>query len=137
MKKRELVSAIMTTNPITVHLNRSVRDVAKIFEEKSIRHVPVVSGKDLIGMISKNDIERISFVAGQQDSSINTQIFDGLNIEQIMTKQVDTVETKDEIRDAAKLLSAGKYNALPVIQDGQLQGIVTSTDIINYLLEQY
>eukprot|EP00095_Tigriopus_kingsejongensis_P009893 snap_masked-scaffold533_size145016-processed-gene-0.2 protein:Tk09893 transcript:snap_masked-scaffold533_size145016-processed-gene-0.2-mRNA-1 annotation:"type i restriction-modification system methyltransferase subunit" len=51
---------------------------------------------------------------GQQASSVNTQIYDTLNVEQVMTKQLDTIETKDEIRDAAKLLSAGKYNALPV-----------------------
>ena len=50
---------------------------------------------------------------------------------------MDTVDTNDEIREAAKLLSSGKYHALPVMDNGQLEGIVTSTDVINFLLEQY
>lgn len=137
MKKRAQVSKIMTSNPITVNFTNNVKEVAEIFAEKNIHHIPVVSGKDLIGMISKNDIERISFVSESQDTKVNTQIYDGLKIEQVMSKQLDTVDTKDEIRDAAKLLSSGKYHALPVMEDGHLKGIVTSTDVINYLLEQY
>lgn len=137
MKKRTQVSKIMTVNPFTVNLTNSVKEVAQVIAEKNIRHVPVVSGNNLIGMISKNDIERISFVSESQDSKVNTQIYDGLKIEQIMTKQLDTVEADDEIRDAAKMLSMGKYNALPVMEEGHLKGIVTSTDVINYLLEQY
>ena len=137
MKKREQVSHIMTSNPITVNTTNSVTEVAQVFAEKNIRHIPVVSGDSLIGMISKSDIERISFVSENQGEKVNTQVYDGLNIEQIMTKQIDTVESKDEIRNAAKLLATGNYHALPVLEDGHLQGIVTSTDVINYLLEQY
>jgi CBS domain-containing protein len=137
MKKRAQVSTIMTSNPITVNLTNDVKDVAKLFEEKNIRHIPVVSGSELLGMISKNDIERISFVSGNQDSKVNTQIYDSLKIEQIMTKQLDTVKAEDEIRDAAQLLATGNYHALPVMGSGSLEGIVTSTDVINYLLEQY
>ena len=137
MKKREHVSTIMTSDPITVNLTNDVKDVAKIFEEKNIRHIPVVSGNELLGMISKNDIERISFVTGNQDSKANTQIYDSLKIEQIMTKQLDTVKADDEIRAAAKLLANGNYHALPVMGSESLEGIVTSTDVINYLLEQY
>jgi len=137
MKKRTPVSKIMTANPITVNTTNNVKEVAQIFAEKNIRHIPVVSGADLVGMISKTDIERISFVSENQDPKANIQIYEGLNIDQIMTKQLDTVESKDEIRDAAKMLASGKYHALPVLNDGNLEGIVTSTDVIDYLLEQY
>lgn len=91
----------------------------------------------LIGMISKNDIERISFVTGAQTTKANTEIYESLLLEQVMTTKLDTVEAKDEIRNAARLLANGDYHALPVLQDGRLEGIVTSTDVINYLLEQY
>lgn len=137
MKKREEVSKIMTSNPITVNLSNNIRDVVKIFADQKIRHVPVVSGADLVGMVSKNDIERISFVTGDQNTKANTEIYDSLSLEQVMTTKLDTVEAKDEIRNAARLLANGDYHALPVMQDGRLEGIVTSTDVINYLLEQY
>lgn len=62
MKKREQISKMMTPNPITVNLKNKISEVANIFTEKNIRHIPVVSGTQLIGMLSKIDIERISFV---------------------------------------------------------------------------
>lgn len=137
MKKREEVSKIMTGNPITVNLSNNIKDVVKIFADQKIRHLPVVSGTDLIGMVSKNDIERISFVTGDQDAKANTQIYDSLTLQQVMTTKLITIEAKDEIRNAAKLLANGNYHALPVMQNGRLEGIVTTTDVINYLLEQY
>lgn len=54
-----------------------------------------------------------------------------------MTKQVETVQVEDQIKEAAELLARGCYHALPVMEGAELKGIVTSTDIINYLLEQY
>ncbi|MDF1698423.1 MAG: CBS domain-containing protein [Saprospiraceae bacterium] len=137
MKKREQVSKIMTANPITVNTTNKVSDVAKIFTEKNIHHIPVVSGNDLIGMISKSDIDKISFVTNLQDVKANTAIYDILEIEQVMTSQLDTVQSDAEIRDAASLLAQGNYHAIPVLQGEELQGIITSTDVIKYLLEQY
>jgi len=137
MKKREHVSKIMTSNPITVNTTNKVSEVAKIFTEKNIHHIPVVSGEQLIGMISKTDIDKVSFVTNMQDKKANTAIYDNLEIEQVMTNQLDTVQQDDQIRDAASLLAGGRYHAIPVLDGKKLQGIVTSTDVINYLLEQY
>ncbi len=137
MKKRTPVSKIMTSNPISVNATNDISDVVQIFKERNIHHIPVVSGDQLIGMISKTDIERISFVTGTDEASANTAVYSMLSIDQVMTKQVETVNADDQIRDAAELLARGKYHALPVLEDGSLAGIVTSTDVINYLLEQY
>ena len=137
MKKRELVSKIMTSNPITVNTTNKVSEVAKIFAEENIHHIPVVSGEDLIGMISKSDIDKISFVTDLQDAKVNKAIYDNLQIEQVMSNQLDTVQSDDQIRDAAALLAGGRYHAIPVLEGKKLEGIITSTDVINYLVEQY
>lgn len=127
----------MTPNPITVNTTNKVSDVAKIFSEKNIHHIPVVSGSELIGMISKTDIDKVSFVTNLQDEKVNTAIYDSLKIEQIMTNQLDSVQQDDEVREAASLLAKGNYHAVPVLEGEKLTGIVTSTDVIRYLLEQY
>ena len=127
----------MTTQPITVNETNNISDVAQIFKERNIHHIPVVSGSALIGMISKTDIERISFVTGTQDEKANTSIYKNLTIDQVMTKHVESVQINDTIKEAAELLARGSYHALPVLENENLQGIVTSTDVINYLLEQY
>ena len=137
MKKRTPVSTIMTKDPIKVNITNDISDVVQIFKERNIHHIPVVSGESLIGMISKTDIERISFVTGMDEGSANTAVYNMVSIEQVMTKQVETVQAEDQIRDAAELFARGKYHALPVLEGDKLAGIVTTTDVINYLLEQY
>ena len=93
-------------------------------------------GEKLVGMVSKTDMDRISFVIDSEEK-VNTQVYNNLSIEQIMTEQLDVVQSSDEIRSAAQMLSTGNYHALPVMNGEKLEGIVTSTDVIDYLLEQY
>ena len=137
MKKRTPVSKIMTPDPISVNTTNSVQDVARIFAEKNIHHIPVVSGAKLVGIVSKSDMDRISYVSDLQTDKANTTIYDSLDLQQVMTKQVETVQLEDQIKDAAQLLAKGSYHALPVLEGEEIRGIVTSTDVINYLLEQY
>ena len=137
MKKRTPVSKIMTSDPISINLTNNIRDAVDIFKDYNIHHLPVVSGEKLIGMISKTDIERISYVNNAQGDRAETAVYDMLDIEQVMTKQLETVRSDDQIRDAAQLLAKGKYHALPVVNEGKLSGIVTTTDVLNFMLEQF
>ena len=137
MKKRTPVSKIMTANPVSVNMTNSVRDVVDIFNNNNIHHLPVVSGDELKGLISKSDIDRISFVTNSQDEEANTVVYDTLTLDQVMTTDLKTVNEDDQIREAAEMLANGNYHALPVLANNKLSGIVTSTDIIKYLLEQF
>ena len=127
----------MTKDPISVNITNNISDVVQIFKERNIHHIPVVSGSNLIGMISKTDIERISYVSDPNQEKANTAVYDMLSIDKVMTKQLETVQEDDLIKEAAELFARGKYHALPVLQGEELSGIVTTTDVINYLLEQY
>ena len=137
MKKRTPVSKIMTSNPISVNLSHNLKDVTQIFRERNIHHIPVVSGKEVIGLISKTDIERISVVNKMETGDLRTTVYDHLTIDQVMTKDVETVNESDLVKDAAEILARGQFHALPVLRNEELTGIVTSTDMINHLLEVY
>jgi len=137
MKKRTPISKIMTANPQTVNATNSLRDVNTLFQQGGYHHLPVVSGEKLIGIISKTDIERISFVSQYQDSNVNTTMYDVLSIDQVMTKDVESVQQSQTIREAASLLSEGNIHALPVLDHEKVVGIVTTTDVVKYLLEQF
>lgn len=54
-----------------------------------------------------------------------------------MTKEVITVQKDDTILDAAVILSKNEFHALPVTDNGKLVGIVTTTDLIKFLIDQY
>jgi CBS domain-containing protein len=134
MKKRIPISEVMSTDIVTVHEKQSLHEVAKLIEKNSIGHVTVVSGKTIIGMLSKTDLDKISFVNTVDGEQLTTLMYDVLTIAQVMTKNVLTIEHKVTIYDAALLLSENEFHALPVMDEEELVGIVTTTDLIKFLL---
>jgi predicted transcriptional regulator len=60
-----------------------------------------------------------------------------LTIEQVMRSSIRTINADATIKEAAEIFASEEFHALPVIEGDKLVGIVTTTDIINYLLEQY
>ncbi|MCB0660795.1 MAG: CBS domain-containing protein [Saprospiraceae bacterium] len=137
LKKKEFVQSIMTKDPITVSTQNKLKDVYNIMKEHSIRHVPVVSGDELIGIISQSDIERVTYVEEGLDEHIRSAFIDMLRIDQVMTRNVNVLQVDDSIKEAAEILSMGSYHALPVLDEKKLVGILTTTDLINYLLKHY
>ncbi|EAY25816.1 CBS domain-containing protein [Microscilla marina] len=139
MKKRELVTKIMTDNPVTITLQDSLIDAQKMMEDKKIRHLPVVDNQEIIGMLSYTDLMRVNFVDsyGKGNEQVTTTLYSVLTIEQVMIDQLVTVNTETTIREAAEILSKKEFHALPVIDNNGLVGIITTTDLIKYLLEQY
>ena len=61
MKQREPISHIMTKDLFKVNLTDTLLKVKDLFDQKRVRHLPVVSNKKLVGIISLTDILRISF----------------------------------------------------------------------------
>jgi len=137
MKKRTPVSKIMTTDIISVNKTQSLKEVSEIIETKHIRHVPVTSGDEIIGMLSKTDLNKISFINTIDGDELTSSIYDYLTIEQVMTKNIATVQVNDIIYDVANLLSRSDFHAVPVLEEEKLVGIVTSTDLIKYLVDQF
>ena len=137
MKKRTPVSQIMSTDIISVNLTQNLREVASVIKDRHVRHVPVVSGEKIIGMLSKTDMQKISFVNTVDGDNITTAMYDALTIDQVMTKDVVTVDKHDTILDVATILSKNEFHALPITEAGKLVGIVTTTDLVKYQNDQY
>jgi CBS domain-containing protein len=62
MKKRESVRHIMALNPIVLYLTDGFSQAEKLFKKQRVRHLPVVSGAKIVGILSMTDLARISFV---------------------------------------------------------------------------
>ena len=138
MKRRELVSKIMSTELITVNHTNNLVEAEKLFKENSIRHIPVVSGDDIIGMLSLTDLLRVTFVDSySSDDNVDTAVYNMLSIEQVMVKNLVSVSSTQTIKEVVEILAKNEFHALPVIDNNKLVGIVTTTDLLNYLLEQY
>lgn len=137
MKKRIPVSQIMTPDVITVNLTTPLKEANETFFKEKVRHLPVVSGNKLVGILSQTDIMRISFGGNFDQSDADEAIFDMLTINQVMKSSVKTVSSDQSIREVAEIFTKAEYHALPVVDSEKLVGIVTTTDIIQYLIDQY
>lgn len=138
MKKREPISHIMTKSVITANENDDLRKVVEMLKKNTIRHIPITKGKEVIGIISRSDINRLTFGAlfeGQEGA--DEAILDMLTIPQVMTSRPKTVSSDTIVRDLAEIFVAEEFHALPVVDNGELKGIVTTTDVVKYFLEQY
>jgi CBS domain-containing membrane protein len=139
MRHNVPVSNIMSSQMLTVHAAQKVSEVYKLLTENRMHHLPVVSGNKLVGLISSTDMMRLSLDAYGTPDSANTEYLDSqFSIEAVMSTELITIKPDDPIRSAAEMLSAGVHHSLPVVNvDGKLVGIVTTTDLVNYLLDQY
>jgi len=138
MKKREPISHIMTKTVVTANENDDLKSVVEQLRKNAIRHIPIVKGKEVVGIISRTDINRLTFGAlfeGQEGA--DEAILDMLTISQVMTSKPKTVSSDTIIRDLAEIFVKEDFHALPVVDNGQLKGIVTTTDVVKYFLEQY
>lgn len=138
MKKREPISHIMTKTVVTANEKDDLKKVVEKLKAHAIRHIPIVKGKEVVGIISRTDINRLTFGAlfeGQENA--DEAILEVLTISQVMTSKPKTVSSDTIIRDLAEIFVKEEFHALPVVDNGELKGIVTTTDVMKYLLEQY
>jgi len=139
MKKRVPVSNIMTTNLVLLNLNDTLEKAEELFKKHNIRHIPVVNNNSIEGILSYTDLLRISFADAvyEEEDHVDTIVYNMFSLQQVMVKNVTRVKTSDSIYEVAQILAKENFHALPVEENGKLVGIVTTTDLINYLLEQY
>ncbi|MBM7070465.1 CBS domain-containing protein [Shewanella sp. 202IG2-18] len=139
MRKNDPISKIMSTDVHAIQDGQNLSDVRHIMCNSSVHHVPVLNGKKLVGLISFTDMMKLNLVTGQANEYTADVIIDQqFSVTDVMSKDLKTITTKDNIRTAAKLLSEGDFHSLPVInEERELVGIITSTDLISYLAELY
>lgn len=134
------VSSIMTTQLVILNTTDSLEKAERLFKKHRIRHIPVIEGNQkIVGMLSLTDLLRISFADGayEDEEDIETVVYEMFSIPQVMAKNIKTVSPDTTIKAVAELLSREEFHAVPVVEEGDLKGIVTTTDLIKYLLNQY
>ena len=137
MKNSVPISKIMTRKLVTLSPQDDLVTAERLFKKHHIRHIPVVEGNTIKGMLSYTDLLRISFAdaVDEHEEYVDTIVYNMFTIPQVMVSDVVTVSSTTSIKDVARFLSKKEFHALPVVDSGKIVGIVTTTDLINYLLE--
>lgn len=139
MRKNDPVSHVMTKDVVTLDLNDPISKARRLFEESGIHHLPVVNGGELVGLLTWTDFLRISFGEfGNQDvRSLDAMLDHTYRLKDVMNSNPVTMPVTGTVRDAAQTLSTQGFHSVPVVDGKKLAGLVTSTDLIRYLIEQY
>jgi len=120
------VSEVMASPVVTVSARNSLQECLDIMRENNVRRLPVVEGAKLVGIIVQHDIEKALRSPGRISQT---------PVEWVMTKtDLFVVSPEDKITDAARLMKARKISALPVVEDGDLLGIITDSDLMGMLI---
>ncbi|HEY7654614.1 MAG TPA: CBS domain-containing protein [Methylomirabilota bacterium] len=127
---------LMTPDPLTVTPQASIAEVLDLMREVDVRHVPVVQGGALVGMLSDRDLARVDFVR-----LLKVEGTDALwqelatPIARVMSSDVICVEPETEVGDVIALLLDHKIGALPVVESGtrEVLGIISYVDVLRAL----
>ena len=130
------VSKYMTQKVIAVEPERSVKDAFLMMRARRVRHLPVVDGDELIGIISDRDLRRPRWAESIDDWTAYYQIDDAVTVKDVMTSNPEVVHTYDEILKAVRIFREQRYGALPVLdKKGDLVGVLSAHDLLLALEE--
>jgi len=120
------IHTLMVSNPITISAHASISEAIELMKINSIRHLPVVSGKNLLeGFLTLADLKQ---------GLIPSMLAD-LDLRDLMIKEPITVGPEDDVELAAQLIYRHKIGGMPVVDNGQLVGIITATDILRTFID--
>ena len=131
-----LVRHYMTTELVTVQETDTLLDATMFFVRSTFRHLPVVRGRQLVGVIAERDVKQYapSVLSGISADDYNS-ILETTPISRVMARSPIAVRPDQSVLEAAKLLYTKRLGCLPVVQDSELVGIITTTDMLKVLAQ--
>lgn len=116
----------MVSNPITISAHASISEAIELMKINSIRHLPVVSEENLLeGFLTLADLKQ----------GLIPSMLGDLNLRDLMITEPITVHPDDDVEIAAQLIYKHKIGGMPVVDNGQLVGIITATDILRTFID--
>ncbi len=120
---------IMTSPVVTLQPNATVGEARALMRKHNFQHLAIVNRKQLVGVVSERDIH-IPRPTGQWNA---VPWIEGLAVEWVMSAPVFSLSPTAQVSDAARMMRDRKIGCVPVIQQAELMGIVTTTDLLNVL----
>ena len=134
MSRSMVVRDIMATAITTLEESAHLIDAALILRRTGFRHLPIVSGDRLVGLITDRDVYRFapSLLTDISPEEYN-RVFETTPISRVMTRDLITITPDAPIQQAVALLHGKKVGCLPVVEEDKLVGMVTVTDMLEIL----
>ena len=131
-----VVEDIMTVDPVTIEPTLSIRKAVDILFELDVRHLPVVEGARLVGIISDRDLRAFlapSMLELERPNEVSARLRSPVS--SIMNADVLSVEPESPVSEVIALMLEHKVGAVPVVREAtdELLGIVSYVDVLRAL----
>ena len=127
----------MTTEVVTLKVDEELSLASDIMTLARIRHLPIVEGDRLVGIISQRDLFKASLASViDYDYQVARTHLKAVTIKEIMVKELFTIAPDAKIHEAGLIMLEKKIGCLPVIEDDALIGMVTESDIMEYYVSR-
>ncbi|MGH3088560.1 MAG: CBS and ACT domain-containing protein [Rubrobacteraceae bacterium] len=126
-----LVKDSMTREVVTTAPDATAAEVLALCRERVIRHVPVMEDGKLVGMVSDRDLRSATPALGDP---ARAEALERIIVEEVMNRDVITASPDDPIESAANTMRERGIGCVPVVSDGKLAGILTTSDVMEALV---
>ncbi len=133
------VGDLMTKELITLKADDDLPKADELMRLNRLRHLPVVDGKKLAGLITHRDLLRLQtelLARLGNTGDADEEVFIPLSARDLMNEDVATTTSDTSAVDAAKRLLSQRYGCLPVVDGDELVGIITESDFLKWSIEQ-
>lgn len=129
------ISELMTTTVRTVSVDAKLSDARRVLTQGNFHHAPVVDGDRLVGIVSSRDLLRVYRESGAKASAKTDERLDrAATIKDVMSTDLVMMRSDESVDRAIDLIASGTIHSVLVLdRDDCLVGIVTDTDLLDYL----
>jgi acetoin utilization protein AcuB len=132
MKLSAPISELMTKNVVCVSPNQKIIDLKHIYEKQEFHHhIPVTQNDKLVGMVSLIDFMRAIHNATLDDTEV---VYHALYVKDIMTENPVSIPENTPIKEVAEILAKGQFHSVVITENKAVKGIVTTVDLLRFLL---
>ena len=132
-----LVRERMSHPVITIQPEMAMQDALNLMHQERVRRFPVVDKRGrLVGIVSENDLLNASPSKATSLTIYEVNyLLSKVTVKEIMTRDVITISEDTPLEEAARIMADNKIGGLPIVQDNQVTGIITETDLFKVFLE--
>lgn len=119
------IQKFMSTSPHSIGPEQSLAHAHTIMREHHIRHLPVLSGGRLLGMLTQRDLALVETLKDVDPRKVS--------VEDAMSSEVYAVSPDAALDEVAEEMASKKYGSAVVVQNGHVVGIFTTVDVCRAL----
>lgn len=117
-----LIASFMTPHPHTIRCEQDVETAHRLMRQYGIRHLPVMDGETVVGVVSQRDLRLFAGPDGEDPRTVT--------VGEVMTREIATVSPEMPLAAAARQMASSRAGSVLVARAGHLIGIFTTTDAL-------